>query len=119
MPRGRDELRDYLKRCLERVEKVPLDEPWSQIRFPRQEAKKNIANEKKSKRIVVITDPLGFSRFHARKEAWMLEPEMKENPTLFSEALDVAMETFDVRGWLEERAIAAHVMGTDGGQNCE
>lgn len=111
MPRGKAELRDYLKRCLERVERVPDDEPWSQIRFPRQESKKNIENKKQSKRVVIVMDPLAFSRWHARKEAWMLEPEMKENPSLFKEAVEAAMDTFDIRGWLEEHADADHVMG--------
>jgi hypothetical protein len=103
MPRGKAELREYLQRCLERVERVPADEPWSQIRFPRQDAKRKIRNESQSKRIVIITDPLGFSRFHARKEAWLLE--LADNPSLFAEALDKAMETFDVRGFLEERNV--------------
>jgi hypothetical protein len=103
MPRGRDELREHLKRCLERVDRVPLDEPWTPVRFPRHEARKRIANEKQSKRVVIVMDPLAFSRWHARKEAWMLEPEMKENPTLFKEAVEAAMDTFDVRGWLENR----------------
>jgi hypothetical protein len=102
MPRGREELRQYLKGCLERVERVPLDEPWSQIRFPRVDARKNIENKKKSKRIVITCDELAFSRWHARKEAWMLE--LGDSPTLFAEALDKCMETFDVRGWSEGRA---------------
>lgn len=111
MPRGKAELRDYLKRCLERVERVPEDEPWSQIRFPRQEAKKRISNEKQSKRVVIVMDPLAFSRWHAHKEAWMLEPKMKENPSLFKEAVEAAMDTFDVRGWLKEKADQEHMLG--------
>jgi hypothetical protein len=43
-----------------------------------------------------------YARFHARREAWMLE--LQDNPSLFNEALDKAMETFDVRGFKEERS---------------
>ena len=74
MPRGKQELKEYLQRCLERVERVPDDEPWSQIRFPRQEAKKRVSNERKSKRIVIVivTDEQNFSEFHAMREAYSL-----------------------------------------------
>lgn len=101
MPRGREELRDYLKRCLERVERVPLDEPWSQIRFPRQEARKRISNEKKSKRIVIVTDSQNFSEFAAIREAYM--GFCQENPTLVALAIIEAMKAFDLKGFLEER----------------
>ena len=75
------------------------DEP---LVFPRRQAKKRIANREHRKRIIFDTDPLGYQRFHARREAWLLE--LADNPTLFAEALDKAMETFDVRGFLEQRA---------------
>lgn len=112
MPRGKAELRDYLKRCLERVERVPDDEPWSQIRFPRQEAKKRVSNEKKSKRIVIVTDEQNFSEFHAIREAYMRYCD--ENPTLVGLAIIEAMKEFDLKSWLEEHADAQHVMGKEG-----
>ena len=82
------------------------DEP---VVFPRRQAKKRVANQEKRKRIIFDTDELGYSRFHARKEAWLLE--LEDNPSLFAEALDKAMETFDIRGWLEEKAEIEHMMG--------
>lgn len=112
MPRGRDELREHLKRCLERVDRVPLDEPWCAIRFPRQEAKKRISNEKKSKRIVIVTDEQNFSEFHAIREAYMRYCD--ENPTLVGLAIIEAMKEFDLKSWLEEHADSKFVMGTDG-----
>ena len=74
------------------------DEP---VVFPRRTAKRRIQNKEKRRRIIFDTDEVGYARFHARREAWMLE--LQDNPSLFNEALDKAMETFDVRGWLEER----------------
>jgi len=82
------------------LEHMPDDEP---VVFPRRNAKKRIANQEKRKRIIFDTDELGYSRFHARKEAW-LKAILHENPTLFAEALDAAMLTFDVVGWYEQRA---------------
>ena len=111
MPRGKAELRDYLKRCLERVERVPEDEPWSQIRFPRQEAKKRVSNEKKSKRIVIVTDEQNFREFHAIFEAYKLE--CGDDPTMAVYGLIEAAKCFDLRSWREEKADQAHVMGTD------
>ena len=74
------------------------DEP---VIFPRRNAKRRIANKEKRRRIIFDTDEVGYARFHARREAWMLE--LTDNPSLFNEALDAAMATFDIRGWLEER----------------
>ena len=101
MPRGREEFREYLKRCLERVDRVPTDEPWSPVRWPRQEARKRISNERKSKRIVIVTDETNFSEFHALKEAYMRYTD--ENPTLVVLAIIQAMKDFDLKGWLEEQ----------------
>lgn len=92
------------------VEHMPEDEP---VCFPRRNARKRVANKEKRKRIIFDTDELGYSRFHARREAWLLE--LADNPSFFSEALDKAMETFDVRGWLEEKSDSDHVMSKD---NC-
>lgn len=117
MPRGRDELREHLKRCLERVDRVPEDEPWCGIRFPRVEARKRITNEKKSKRIVIVTDAQNFSEFAAMREAYMSYCD--ENPTLVALAIISAMKAFDLKSWLEEQADTAHVMGTDGGYSAE
>ena len=111
MPRGREELRSYLKGCLERVERVPDDEPWSQIRFPRQEAKKRVKNERQSKRIVIVTDPQNFAEFHAMKEAYMAFCD--ENPTLVVLAMIEAMREFNLKGWLEERAGEKGQAGND------
>lgn len=111
MPRGRDELREHLKRCLERVDKVPLDEPWCGIRFPRVEAKKRISNEKKSKRIVIVTDPQNFSEFHAERERIMRVFE--ENPTMFGYYLVALMKRWndeEITAWYEEVQDAQHVM---------
>lgn len=102
MPRGRDELREHLKRCLERVERVPIDEPWTPIRFPRVEAKKRITNERKSKRIVIVTDEQNFSEFHAMREAYM--SYCQDNPTLVALAIIEAMKAFDLKGWLETQS---------------
>lgn len=88
------------------MEHMSDDEP---LVFPRRTAKKRVANNEKRKRIIFDTDELGYSRFHARKEAWLLE--LADNPSLFAEALDKAMETFDIRGWLEEKADSEHVLG--------
>jgi len=71
------------------------------LKFPRREAAKKVRNTEKRRRISFVTDELGYSRWNARREAWM--QALDENPTLFAEALDRAMETFDVRGWLEEQ----------------
>lgn len=102
MPRGRDELREHLKRCLERVDRVPPDEPWCAIRFPRQEAKKRITNERKSKRIVIVTDEQNFSEFHAIREAYMTF--CGDNPTLVALAIIEAMKVFDLKWFLEQQA---------------
>jgi len=109
MPRGKTELKAYLQRCLERVERVPEDEPWSQIRFPRQEAKKRVSNEKQSKRIVIVTDPQNFAEFHAMREAYMRYCD--ENPTLVGLAIIEAMKQFNLKAWLEEKADSEHMMG--------
>jgi hypothetical protein len=69
--------------------------------IPKIDAKERIRNEKKQRRIVLVTDEFGFSQFHARKEAWMLA--LHNNPATFMAALDRAMETFDVKGWVEEQ----------------
>ena len=111
MPRGREELREHLKRCLERVDRVPDDEPWCGIRFPRVEAKKRVSNEKQSKRIVIVTDPQNFSEFHAMREAYM--SYCQDNPTLVALAIINAMKAFDLKGWLEEQADEQHMMGKD------
>lgn len=111
MPRGKEALQDYLNRLQERIDRVPADEPWSPIRFPRQDAKKNIRNEKKSKRIVITTDEQNFSEFHAIREAYMHFCD--ENPTLVGLAIISAMKAFDLKSWLEEQAESAHVMGKD------
>jgi hypothetical protein len=68
---------------------------------PKIDAKERIRNEKKQRRIVLVTDEFGFSQFHARKEAWMLS--LDNNPSLFMTALDAAMSQFDVMGWKEEQ----------------
>lgn len=91
------------------LKNVGDDEP---VVFPRRTAKKRVANQEHRKRVIFDTDELGYSRFHARREAWLLE--LQDNPTLFAEALDKAMETFDVRGWLEEKADERHVLGKEG-----
>jgi len=111
MPRGRAELREHLKRCLERVDRVPEDEPWCGIRFPRVEARKRVTNEKKSKRIVIVTDEQNFSEFHAMREAYMTY--CQDNPTLVALAIINAMKAFDLKSWLEEQADADHVMSRD------
>ena len=77
---------------------MPDDEP---VTFPRRAAKKRIANKEHRKRVIFDTDELGYSRFHSRREAWLLE--LKDNPSLFAEALDEAMKTFDVRSWKEKQ----------------
>ena len=69
--------------------------------IPRIDAKERIRNERKQRRIVLVTDEFGFSQFHARKEAWMLA--LDNNPSTFMAALDAAMSTFDVKGWKEEQ----------------
>jgi len=102
MPRGKTELKAYLQRCLERVERVPDDEPWSQIRFPRQEAKRRVSNEKQSKRIVIVTDPQTFSEFHSEKERIL--GCLDENPTLFGYYLIALMRHWsddEIRQWKE------------------
>ena len=114
MPRGKQELKEYLQRCLERVERVPDDEPWSQIRFPRQEAKKRVSNERKSKRIVIVTEPTNFSEFHAEKER--ITRVFDDNPTMFGYYLVALLRRWDdeeIRAWYEEVKDAQHVMGTD------
>jgi hypothetical protein len=82
------------------------DDERCKIIFPRLDAKERIRNEKKQRRIVLVTDEFGFSQFHARKEAWMLA--LENNPSLFMTALDAAMSQFDVRGW-KERQESSHV----------
>jgi len=103
MPRGKQELKEYLQRCLERVERVPDDEPWSQIRFPRQEAKKRVSNERKSKRIVIVTDEQNFSEFHAMFEAYKLV--CGDDPTRAVYGVVEAMKEFDLKGWLEKQSV--------------
>jgi len=80
------------------------DEPVV-FKLPRREAKKRIQNTEGRKRISFMSDSLGYSRFHARKEAWMLE--LGENSSLFAEALDAAMKDFDIRLWKEKHDGAA------------
>lgn len=80
------------------LEHMADDEP---VVFPRRQAKKRVANKEHRKRIIFDTDELGYSRFHARREAWLLE--LGDNPSLFAEALDKAMETFDIRGWMDAK----------------
>lgn len=82
------------------TEHIGDDEPCV-LKFPRREAKRNIENKRKSKRIVVTTDEQTFKEFHALKEAWMLE--LHENPTFFYSAMMEALNTFDVRGWKEKQ----------------
>lgn len=77
---------------------LPDDEPVL-FKLPRREARKRIKNDEGRKRVSFITDALGYSRFHARKEAWFME--LGENSTLFAEALDAAMAEFDLRTWKE------------------
>jgi hypothetical protein len=69
--------------------------------LPRLDAKERIRNERKQRRIVLVTDEFGFSQFHARKEAWMLA--LENNPVTFMAALDAAMADFNVKGWREEQ----------------
>ena len=68
--------------------------------LPKLDARERIRNERKKRRIVLVTDEFGFSQFHARKEAWMLA--LDNNPALFMAALDAAMSTFDLRTWKEQ-----------------
>lgn len=72
------------------------DEP---VVFPRRKAKQRVQNQEKRRRIIFDTDELGYSRFHARREAWLRE--LHDNPSLFAEALDEAMKDFDLRTWFE------------------
>ena len=67
--------------------------------LPKLDARERIRNERKKRRVVLVTDEFGFSQFHARKEAWMLE--LDNNPSTFMAALDAAMGGFDVKGWKE------------------
>jgi hypothetical protein len=78
------------------------DEP---VVFPRRTARRRIANKEKRRRIIFDTDELGYSRFHARKEAWLLE--LGDNPSLFAQALDECMAEFDLRGWVEKKEQSA------------
>jgi len=64
MPRGREELREHLKRCLERVDRVPLDEPWTPIRFPKVDAAKRAVNKEKRTRVVFSCLPEQYAAFH-------------------------------------------------------
>jgi hypothetical protein len=77
------------------------DDERCKIIFPRLDAKERIRNEKKQRRIVLVTDEYSYSQFHARKEAWMLA--LENNPSLFMTALDAAMAGFNVIGWKEEQ----------------
>ena len=74
------------------------DEPVL-FKLPRREAKRNIKNLEKCKRIFIGTDEQNFAEFAAIKEAYMLA--LHENPTLVVHAMIQAMRTFDVRGWYE------------------
>ena len=79
MPRGRQTLREYIGRLQERLNRVPDDEPWSPIRFPRQEAKKRVKNDKHSKRVVFVVDETAYSEWNEQRERYMQATQ--ENPT--------------------------------------
>jgi hypothetical protein len=74
--------------------------PEEPIVFPRRTAKKRVANKEKRKRVIFDVTELGYSQFHADREAWMIT--LGENPSLFEEALHEAMKTFDLMGWLQK-----------------
>ena len=99
MPRGREELIAYCKRVLERAHRVPDDEPWSPLRFPRQDAIKRI--KKDIKRISFQVDPHTKERFVPERERIMRC--LGENPTLFGVWLTEVLESWQddmVRNWL-------------------
>lgn len=73
--------------------------------LPKLDARERIRNERKKRRIVLVTDEFGFSQFHARKEAWMLA--LDNNPVTFMAALDEAMKEFNVKGWKEKQEAAS------------
>ena len=98
MPRGRDELIAYCKRVLERAYRVPDDEPWSQIRFPRQDAIKRI--KKDIKRISFVVDPHTKDRYITERERILRV--LDDNPTLFGVWLIEVLESWQddmVRKW--------------------
>ena len=73
------------------------DEP---VVFPRRTAQKRVANKEKRRQVRFNVTELGYSQFHADREAWMLH--LGDNPSLFEEALHEAMAGFDVKLWKEQ-----------------
>lgn len=104
MPRGRQTLKEYIQRLYRKLDRIPEDEPWSQIRFPRQAAKKRIANIAKSKRVVFVVDETAYSEWNEQRERYM--QACGENPTLCYMRMLQAVQAWPVENVVQEEECA-------------